>query len=143
MGQGQSSIPDDELRALLAFYDALEGDRWRRRDGWRQPTIDPESWYGVEVMMGHVVSIELPANELCGRIPDSIERLTCLRVLDLSKNKLRGRCVCGLFHARAITDGEGGACSYMWRSVSSHYRRRHPRESWSHSWLATTGSELQ
>ncbi|KAF1332512.1 Lrr-gtpase of the roco family, partial [Globisporangium splendens] len=94
MGQGQSSIPHDELHALLEFYDAMGGDRWRRRDAWKQPTIDVESWYGVDVMMGHVVAIELPANELCGRIPDSIVRLTFLRVLDLSKNRLHGGEIC-------------------------------------------------
>lgn len=90
MGQGQSSIPNDELRVLLELYEALDGDRWRRRDGWKQPTADPETWYGVEVLMGHVAAIELPANELSGVIPDSIQQLAYLRVLDLSKNKLRG-----------------------------------------------------
>lgn len=94
MGQGQSSIPEDELRVLLELYEALDGDRWRRRDGWKQPTADPETWYGVEVMMGHVVTIELPANELSGAIPESVQRLASLRVLNLSKNKLRGKRVC-------------------------------------------------
>lgn len=92
MGQGQSSVPNEELCVLLELFDALDGERWRRRDGWKQPTVDPETWYGVEVMLGHVVAIELPANELSGTIPVSIERLTHLRVLNLSKNKLRGAC---------------------------------------------------
>ncbi|GLD97648.1 hypothetical protein PINS_up006338 [Pythium insidiosum] len=61
MGHGQSSIPHDEVTALIDLFDALGGDKWRRRDGWKQPTIDPETWFGVEVSAGHVVSIELPA----------------------------------------------------------------------------------
>lgn len=66
MGQGQSSIPADELAALVELHDALRGDAWRRRDGWKQPAQDPETWLGVRVVLGHVSSIELPANELCG-----------------------------------------------------------------------------
>ncbi|KAF1781167.1 Leucine-rich repeat domain, L domain-like [Phytophthora cactorum] len=69
MGQGQSSIPTTEVTALVELYDALNGDRWRRRDGWKQPTRDPEQWFGVEVAMGHVVALELPANELSGCLP--------------------------------------------------------------------------
>ncbi|KAF1788359.1 Leucine-rich repeat domain, L domain-like [Phytophthora cactorum] len=91
MGQGQSSIPTTEVAALVELYDALNGDRWRRRDGWKQPTRDPEQWFGVEVAMGHVVALELPANELSGCLPAaSLARLPQLRVLDLSKNQLRG-----------------------------------------------------
>lgn len=68
MGQGQSSIPAEELAALVELYDALRGDVWRRRDGWKQPTHDPETWFGVQVVLGHVAAIELPANELSGAI---------------------------------------------------------------------------
>lgn len=91
MGQGQSSIPTTEVTALVEFYNALNGDRWRRRDGWKQPTRDPEQWFGVEVMMGHVVALELPANGLSGCLPATcLARLPQLRVLDLSKNQLHG-----------------------------------------------------
>lgn len=112
MGQGQSSVPAAELAALVELFDALRGEHWRRRDGWKQPTHDPETWFGVQVLHGHVVALELPANELTGEdvsvptygdmgmltvtvvvvgcIPPTIERLTHLRVLDLSKNKLQG-----------------------------------------------------
>lgn len=90
MGQGQSSIPAEEIKSLLDLYEALDGDKWRRRHGWKQPTMDPETWFGVEVMMGHVIAIELPANELRGKLPTSIDKLTYLRVLDLSKNSIHG-----------------------------------------------------
>jgi hypothetical protein len=90
MGTGQSSIPPQEIAALVALYDALDGDKWRRRHGWKQPTVDPETWFGVEVMMGHVIAIELPANELRGEIPACLDQLSYLRVLDLSKNRLHG-----------------------------------------------------
>ncbi|CAI5723925.1 hypothetical protein KXD40_001091 [Peronospora effusa] len=91
MGQGQSSIPTTEVAALVELYDALNGDRWRRRDGWKQTTHDPEQWFGVEVSMGHVVALELRANDLSGCLPAaSLTRLPQLRVLDLSKNRLQG-----------------------------------------------------
>ncbi|KAI9921490.1 hypothetical protein PsorP6_002308 [Peronosclerospora sorghi] len=91
MGQGQSSIPTTEVKALVELYDTLNGDRWRRRDGWKQLTRDPEQWFGVEVSMGHVVALELPANNLSGCLPGgSLERLPTLLVLDLSKNQLQG-----------------------------------------------------
>ncbi|KAI9916191.1 hypothetical protein PsorP6_018020 [Peronosclerospora sorghi] len=91
MDQGQSSIPTTEVKALVELYDALNGDRWRRRDGWKQLTRDPEQRFGVEVSMGHVVALELPANNLSGCLPGgSLERLPKLLVLDLSKNQLQG-----------------------------------------------------
>ncbi|KAJ0409559.1 hypothetical protein ATCC90586_010070 [Pythium insidiosum] len=96
MGHGQSSIPHDEVTALIDLFDALGGDKWRRRDGWKQPTVDPETWFGVEVSTGHVVSIELPANELHGKLPASIEKLSQLRVLDLSKNRIHGSLPSGI-----------------------------------------------
>ncbi|KAI9916876.1 hypothetical protein PsorP6_017821 [Peronosclerospora sorghi] len=79
------------MKALVELYDALNGDHWRRRDGCKQLTRDPEQWFGVEVSMGHVVELELPANNLSGCLPDgSLERLLKLLVLDLSKNQLQG-----------------------------------------------------
>uniref|UniRef100_A0AAV1U373 Uncharacterized protein n=1 Tax=Peronospora matthiolae TaxID=2874970 RepID=A0AAV1U373_9STRA len=91
MGQGQSAIPTTEQTALEALYDALNGDRWRRRDGWKQATYDCEQWFGVEVVAGHVVALELPANDLSGCLPvATLARLPHLRVLDLSKNQLQG-----------------------------------------------------
>ncbi|CAI5721945.1 unnamed protein product [Hyaloperonospora brassicae] len=91
MGQGQSAIPATERTALEELYDALNGDRWRRRDGWKVATCDPEQWFGVEVAMGHVVALALPANDLRGRLPAAaLARLPQLRVLDLSTNKLQG-----------------------------------------------------
>jgi hypothetical protein len=91
MGQGQSSIPNEEVDALVDFYQALGGEnKWKHKTGWCQPTIDPENWFGVEVMLGHVIGIELPANGLEGTIPESIARLPFLRVLDLSRNRIHG-----------------------------------------------------
>lgn len=90
MGQGQSSVPMDEARSLVELYEALGGDKWRRREGWAQPTVDPETWFGVVVVRGHVVALELAANELSGELPPTMDRLAHLRVLDLSQNNIRG-----------------------------------------------------
>ncbi|KAJ0405381.1 hypothetical protein P43SY_000260 [Pythium insidiosum] len=97
------SIPHDEVTALIDLFDALGGDKWRRRDGWKQPTVDPETWFGVEVSTGHVVAIELPANELHGKLPASIEKLSQLRVLDLSKNRIHDQLQDLYLHQNALT----------------------------------------
>ncbi|KAI9916558.1 hypothetical protein PsorP6_017025 [Peronosclerospora sorghi] len=49
--------------------------------------------------MGHVVALELPANNLSGCLPGgSLERLPKLLVLDLSKNQLQGEIPTELQH---------------------------------------------
>jgi hypothetical protein len=91
MGQGPSSIPQDEIAALVDLYKALGGDKWSRKTGWLQESIDPEEWHGIEVMLGHVVAIDLSGNKLEGTIPESMRVFSQLRSLDLSRNKIHGR----------------------------------------------------
>lgn len=140
MGHGQSSIPADELRALLELYDALGGERWRRRTGWKQPTADPETWFGVEVMLGHVVALELPANELIGVLPPALERLPHLRVLNLSKNKLHGVCVCVYTYvttgATTLDFPSSHACA------QANYQRRSGVSQCSGVWISAATTSL-
>lgn len=78
-----------QKQALIDFYNATNGKRWRENDSWL--TDKPLShWYGIKTDgQGNVVEIKLPNNNLSGTIP----RLAFpgdLTVLDLSNNKLTG-----------------------------------------------------
>ncbi|KAF0707104.1 hypothetical protein AaE_013771, partial [Aphanomyces astaci] len=61
-----------------------------------------DSWTGITVEMGHVVSIELPNSHLIGELPAAIGQLTYLRVLNLSSNDIRGRIPASLGKLRRL-----------------------------------------
>lgn len=82
--------PDPEQTALKALYDAAGGSGWTRSDNWCSDKPLGE-WYGVETNIeGHVTSLRLPRNNLCGTISEKIASLTHLQHIDLSWNALEG-----------------------------------------------------
>lgn len=122
MGQGQSSIPAEELAALAELFEALRGNQWRRRDGWKAPTVDPEAWFGVRVALGHVVAVELPANELAG----GLRGLRGLRAVQLAADESGTCCVADLQGdcRRPLSACRTCACSTC-RGTKSAVRMRH------------------
>jgi len=92
--------PDDELLPLL--YETLDGENWRRNDGWLDPQVHWCDWYGVvcgeQFWPGlfELDAIELPGNDLSGEMT---ERLSALlfrllpagRLIDLSDNRISGQ----------------------------------------------------
>ncbi len=79
----------NERAALEAFYEALDGDQWTQSGGWL--TDAPlDAWYGVEVVGGHIVGLELPDNGLRGELPDALATLDRLNSLDLRWNRITG-----------------------------------------------------
>ena len=77
--------------ALIALYDATNGDNWKNNENWC--TDAPlDEWYGVERIdkNGRVTWLDLRANNLTGYIPTNIGDLTELSTLDLASNKLTG-----------------------------------------------------
>ncbi len=78
-----------ERGALIALYEATDGDNWTRNDNWL--TYEPlSSWYGVSTdLNGRVVRLELSGNGLNGPIPD-LAALHRLEWLDLAGNDLTG-----------------------------------------------------
>ena len=79
-----------ERNALMALYNATNGDQWKTRTGWG--TLQPlNEWYGVTTDAGgHVVKLELKENRLIGPIPAAIAQLPQLDNLDLRENQLSG-----------------------------------------------------
>jgi RHS repeat-associated protein len=90
-------VPDDiEFAALKDIFTNLAGTGWLKKTNW--PTTWPTTatsdefakWYGVGVVNGDVVSINLPSNRLTGAIPASISNLTELTSLYLQGNSISG-----------------------------------------------------
>ncbi len=75
---------EKDREALIALYNAWDGDNWTRNDNWCSDKPLSE-WYGVGVDNG-VVDLSLPNNNLKGTIPHEIGDLQNLRSLYLNEN---------------------------------------------------------
>lgn len=80
----------DERGALVAFFEATNGDGWTVGDGWG--TDRPlQEWFGVSVDgSGHVVGLRLPDNQLSGSLPPELGKLGSLDFLYLHGNQVSG-----------------------------------------------------
>ncbi len=80
----------DERAALVAFFEATNGDGWIIGDGWGTDRAIRE-WFGVSVNeRGHVVGLRLPDNQLSGSLPPELGKLGSLDFLYLHGNQLAG-----------------------------------------------------
>ena len=88
----QSGSVAEDRAALVAFYHATNGDRWRRAksDGWL--TDAPlDEWYGVDTdANGRVTVLDLTESGLRGYIPPELGNLSSLTALYLDYNGLEG-----------------------------------------------------
>lgn len=99
--------PSRDEATLIAFYNATNGDNWKRNTNWlgNKPL---DEWHGVETnSRGNVVALELPRNHLHGKIPSEINELTDLRVIDLSGNHLTGEIPEALGDLGVLINGKG------------------------------------
>ncbi len=80
-----------ERDALVALYNAMGGDSWKRRDNWLT-SAPVEDWHGVDVHpgSGRVHTIDLRDNGLSGSIPPEIENFESMVFLSLNDNSLGG-----------------------------------------------------
>ena len=66
-------VPESEYNALVALYNATDGDNWWNNNGWLQDTSVCD-WYGVTCEFiedsDHVTRLDLQNNNLIGSIPD-------------------------------------------------------------------------
>ena len=84
-----SSCHPDSL-ALMALYNATNGDNWTDNSHWGQ-NCDLSTWHGVTVNEnGRVTILTLPNNNLVGELPLEIGQLTELVEIFLDENALSG-----------------------------------------------------
>lgn len=92
---GEPVLESDSL-ALVALYDATDGDDWTNNANWKIGNVD--TWFGVTAEGGRITGIELfesstnafDGNNLIGSIPPELGDLTRLTKLDLGINQLNG-----------------------------------------------------
>ena len=76
--------------ALIALYNATDGDNWSNNDNWLSSKPIGE-WYGVTANeRGRVTKLDLTENGLHGTLPSDLGNLTNLTTLYLSHNSLIG-----------------------------------------------------
>jgi len=90
-------VSAEERRALVALFDATDGNHWKNHDGWLGPVGSECTWHGIwcesrvpEPTMA-VLGLELSENNLDGQIPEALGDLIHLQSLSLVGNHLSGR----------------------------------------------------
>ena len=80
-----------EREALIAFYNAMDGDNWTRNDNWCSDKPVSE-WYGVTLWPGddRVRGLSLGANNLSGTLPPELTQLEELNDIFLPSNDIYG-----------------------------------------------------
>ena len=86
-----ADAPDDPDRAaLVALYEATNGDNWKDNTNWLSDRPLGE-WFGVTTdENGRVTRLSLRANDLSGALPAALGNLTNLQQLWLFENDLSG-----------------------------------------------------
>ena len=101
---GLKEILEAERNALIAIYNALDGDNWKHNDNWCSDKPVGE-WYGVFTNNnGRVISICLHEEGLNGCIPTDITALKVLERFDLYFNKgLKGDIPTTIYELESLT----------------------------------------
>ncbi len=85
-----SGPAETDQEALVALYNAADGENWNRSDNWLSDAPLGE-WEGVTTDDdGRVTRLTLSFNALSGEIPAELGRLSNLRGLSLQENALSG-----------------------------------------------------
>ena len=79
-----------EYNALVAFFQSAGGTGWKEPWDISSNNLHEKKWKGVTTNDGHVVSINLPDNNLTGNISSELGKFTELQNLNLTRNKLTG-----------------------------------------------------
>jgi len=87
----------NDVAMLYELFYTTNGAYWDNNAGWNAGVsligCEPCNWHGITCnLSGSVTKIELPNNNLTGRLPASLARLSSLTTLDLSGNEI-GYCI--------------------------------------------------
>ena len=97
---------DSDYAALVALYNATNGDGWTDNANWLTDAPLGE-WYGVTTNAeGRVTHLALAWNKLDGQMPAELGNLTAVEVLNLDFNDLTGTIppeLGNLFHLREMS----------------------------------------
>jgi hypothetical protein len=89
----RAQTASSEREILLELFRATGGVNWKRKGGWGSERTHCR-WEGVACGFfadsGPITRLELWDNNLQGEVPESLTKLTDLKLLDLSKNRLTG-----------------------------------------------------
>ena len=84
-----AQVPQIEKDALIALYNATDGDNWTDNTNWlSEEPVD--TWFGIAVSGERVTGIQLYGNNLTGNIPEEIDDLSKLTLLGFYDNQLSG-----------------------------------------------------
>ena len=85
-----SAEPSPDKDALIALYNATDGDNWTANTNWKSDKPLDE-WYGVTTnSKGRVTELRLFNNRLSGEMPSELGDLSNLRRMNLFLNELTG-----------------------------------------------------
>jgi hypothetical protein len=78
-----AQVTEQDSLALVALYNATDGDQWHDHTNWLQGPVS--TWYGIgtNVAGNRVDTVALNNNGLKGSVPEAIGSLTSLKVLRL------------------------------------------------------------
>jgi len=84
----RAQVNKQDSLALVDLYNSTNGPNWFINSNWLTGPV--KTWFGITVIGGRVITINLWGNDLYGTIPSSIGNLANLTVLLLYNNQLIG-----------------------------------------------------
>ncbi len=83
--------PSVDRAALVALYNAANGENWRDNTNWLNDDVPLSEWYGVDTdASGRVTVLIFHGNNLTGTIPSELGNLSSLTSLHLDGNSMTG-----------------------------------------------------